>query len=91
MKVIDLANSINKGTHTAILFTQKDCAWCNKMKQSIIDLDLPANEVEVTEELKTAFELEVSPTLLITSGDTFHQVAGYKSSDELKSIIGEIE
>jgi thioredoxin-related protein len=90
MEVIDLANSIKKGTHAAILFTQENCAWCDKMKQSIIDLDLPANEVEVTKELISAFKLEVSPTLLITAGDTFHQVPGYKSPDELRSIIDEI-
>ena len=53
-------------------------------------MDLPAKEVEVTEKLKTAFELEVSPTLVITAGDTFHQVPGYRSPDELKTIINEI-
>jgi thioredoxin-related protein len=90
MEVIDLASSIKKGTHTAILFTQENCAWCDKMKQSIIDLGLPASEVEVTEELRSAFELEVSPTLMITKGDTFHQVPGYKTPDELKRIIDTI-
>ena len=89
MKVNALNEGIKKGDHTAILFTQTNCSWCDKMKESIIDLDLPAQEVKVTSDLIKKFDITVSPTLVISSdkkNEVLH-VPGYKTASELEQII----
>ena len=89
MNVNTLNDGIKKGDHTAILFTQNNCNWCDKMKESIKDLDISAKEVKLTSDLVKKFDIIVSPTLVISSdmkNEVLH-VPGYKTASELKQII----
>lgn len=87
MELTDLIDGVNNGKYTATLFTQKNCKWCEKMKGSIVDLGIPASEVFADAELIDKFELEVTPTLLITSESDIKRISGFMSAGDLKESI----
>lgn len=87
MELKDLIDGINNGTYAAILFTQENCRWCDKMKRSIVDLDIPASEVQTDAELVNKFSLKVTPTLMITSESDIKKISGFMKPEDLKKSI----
>lgn len=87
MELTKLIDGVNKGTFTATLFTQKNCKWCEKMKGSIVALNIPASEVLADADIVSKFELTVTPTLLITSKSELKRISGFKSPEDLKESI----
>ena len=90
MELNKLIDGVNKGTYTATLFTQKNCSWCEKMKESIVALDIPASEVLADKDMIDKFKLEVTPTLLITSDSSMKRISGFMSPKDLKVSISKL-
>ena len=90
MELNELIDGVRSGTYAAILFTQKNCGWCEKMKESIIDLDIPASEVVADSELINTFKLEVTPTLMITSDSDIKRISGFMNPEDLKKSIRDL-
>ena len=87
MELDELIDGVKTGTYTAILFTQKNCGWCDKMKGSLIDLNIPASEVLTDPELVNKFSLDVTPTLMITSESDIKKISGFMTPKDLKKSI----
>ena len=87
MELDELIDGVKTGTYTAILFTQENCGWCEKMKRSITDLNIPASAVLTDPELVYNFGLEVTPTLMITSESDMQKISGFMKPEDLKKSI----
>ena len=60
------------------------------MKESITDLNIPANEVLADSEIINTFKLEVTPTLMITSESEIKRISGFMKPQALKKSIQDL-
>ena len=90
MSYEEFLNQVDKGESTLLLLTQKGCKHCDTMRDAISELGIPAEETEVTENLKDALKIEVTPTLVVITKNDLVQVKGSKSPAKLKEILSEV-
>ena len=90
MELDELVDGIKKGKYTALFFTSDKCSWCDKMKKTIADVDLPVNELQPDKNLVESFDLKVAPTLVIISDKSINKISGYKDPRKLKECLREL-